>query len=91
MEKRFISSWINDLSYPLEIIEKAYEITADATGKGSFAYANSILERWNASGLRTLEEINSSYEKGEMPKEGSFDTDSFFDAAVRRSFNENEN
>ena len=89
-ERKFISAWINDLSYSMEIIEKAYEITADATGKGSFAYANSILERWNASGLRTLEEINASYEKGEQPREGSFDTDTFFDAAVIRSFREAE-
>ena len=88
-EKKFISSWINDLGYSIEIIGRAYEITADATGKGSFAYANSILERWNAAGLRTLEEIAASYEKGEVPTEGSFDTDSFFEAAVRRSLGGN--
>ena len=87
-EKRFISAWINDMGYSVEIIEKAYEVTADATGKGSFAYANSILERWNAAGLRTLSEIEESYKSGEgasKPTNGSFDTDSFFEAAVRRS------
>ena len=88
-EKKFISSWINELGYSIEIIGKAYEVTADATGKGSFPYANSVLERWNAAGLRTLEEIEASYSKGEMPTQGSFDTDSFFDAAVKRSLGEN--
>ncbi len=90
-EKKFISAWINDMGYSEEIIEKAYEVTADATGKGSFAYANSVLERWNAAGLRTLSEIEESYKKGEStgkPSEGSFDTDSFFEAAVRRSLGE---
>ena len=90
-EKKFISAWINDMGYSIEIIEKAYEVTADATGKGSFAYANSILERWNATGLRTLSEIEESYKKGEgssAPSNGSFDTDSFFEAAVRRSLGE---
>ena len=90
-EKKFISSWINDMGYSIEIIEKAYEVTADATGKGSFAYANSILERWNAAGLRTLEEIEESYKSGEgasKPTTGSFDTDSFFEAAVKRSLGE---
>ena len=90
-EKKFISAWINDLGYSEEIIEKAYEVTADATGKGSFAYANSVLERWYAAGLRTLSEIEESYKKGEgtnKPSEGSFDTDSFFEAAVRRSLGE---
>ena len=86
-EKKFISSWINDMNYSIEIIEKAYEVTADATGKGSFAYANSVLERWNAAGLKTLEEIEQSYKnnEGKVKTEGSFDTDSFFEAAVKRS------
>ena len=91
-EKKFISAWINDMGYSIEIIEKAYEVTADATGKGSFAYANSVLERWNAAGLRTLSEIEESYKKGaggDAPATGSFDTDSFFEAAVKRSLGGN--
>ena len=90
-EKKFISSWINDMNYSIEIIEKAYEVTADATGKGSFPYANTVLERWNAAGLSTLEEIEASYKKSgsEGPAVGSFDTDSFFEAAVRRSLGNN--
>jgi DnaD/phage-associated family protein len=89
-EKKFISSWINDMNYSIEIIEKAYEVTADATGNASMPYANSILERWNAASLRTLEEIEESYKtgQGKAAKEGSFDTDSFFEAAVRRSLGE---
>ena len=88
-EKKFISAWINEMGYSIEIIEKAYEVTADATGKGSFAYANSVLERWNAAGLRTLAEIEDSYKSGDSkPMDGSFDTDSFFEAAVRRSLGE---
>lgn len=92
-EKKFISSWINDMNYSVEIIEKAYEITADATGKGAFPYANTVLERWNAEGLRTIEEIEESYKKGESKtvQTGSFDTDSFFEAAVRRSLGDNGN
>jgi len=90
-EKKFISAWINDMNYSIEIIEKAYEVTADATGKGSFPYANTVLERWNAAGFRTLEEIEASYKKSgsESPSVGSFDTDSFFEAAVRRSLGNN--
>ncbi|MBQ9750882.1 MAG: DnaD domain protein [Clostridia bacterium] len=90
-EKKFISAWINDMNYSIEIIEKAYEVTADATGKGSFPYANTVLERWNAAGFRTLEDIEASYKKSgsESPSVGSFDTDSFFEAAVRRSLGNN--
>lgn len=91
-EKKEISSWINDMKYSSEIIEKAYEITVDATGKGSVHYANSVLERWHSEGFSTLAEINASYEnkKTEGSSTGSsFDTDEFFEAAVRRSLGDN--
>lgn len=101
-EKREISSWINDMGYSIEIIERAYEETANATGGASLHYANTILERWNAEGLRTLEQINeaaarhdSESQKKKIKKspknkntEGessSFNTDEFFEAAIRRS------
>lgn len=87
-EKKLISAWVSDMGYSAEIIEKAYEVTADATGKGSIPYANSVLERWYAAGLRTLEDIEESYKKKEAglePTTGSFDTNSFFEAAVRRA------
>ena len=89
-EKKFIFSWINDMGYSMEIIKKAYELTADATGNASMPYANSILERWNAAGLRSVEEIEASYKKNDEGKahQGSFDTDLFFEAAVRRSLGE---
>lgn len=89
-EKKFISAWLGEMGYSIEIIEKAYEITADATGKGSLPYANSIIEKWHAEGLKTLEEIEASIEKkkGE-PREGSFNTDDFFEAAIKRALGDN--
>lgn len=89
-EKKMISAWIGDMGYPIEIIERAYEATADATGKGSIPYANSILERWYSEGLKTLEDIEASIAKKKGEKsEGSFNTDDFFDAAIRRALGEN--
>ena len=94
-EKREISSWVNDMKYPLEVIEKAYEITVDATSKPTLHYANTVLERWHSEGLLTLEEILNSYkEKGKKgsasapDNSSSFDTDEFFDAAVKRNLGE---
>ena len=87
-EKKFISAWINEMGYGIEVITKAYEITADATGSASFPYANTILERWYAEGLRTIEEIEESIKRAAAVKAGensTFDTDSFFDAAIRRA------
>ena len=91
-EKKFIDAWVNEFGYGQDIIKKAYEVTADATGNASIPYANSVIERWNAEGLRTLEAIEESYRKNEAANkshEGSFDTDSFFEAAVQRSLGKN--
>ena len=91
-EKKFIGAWVNDFGYGEDIIQKAYEVTADATGGASIPYANSVMERWNAEGLRTLEAIEESYKKnadGGKEQSSSFDTDSFFEAAVLRSLGEN--
>ena len=91
-EKKLISAWIGDMGYPIEIIERAYEATADATGKGSIPYANSILERWYSEGLKTLEDIEASHKKKAEQKDtgnSSFDMDDFFAAAVKRALGDN--
>lgn len=89
-EKKFISAWINDMGYSIDIIEKAYEVTADATGKGALPYANSILERWNAAGFKTLEEIEVSYKQNNKTakNDDGLTDDFFFEAAVKRSLGE---
>ena len=88
-EKREISSWVHDMKCPVEVIEKAYEVTCDATGKPSLHYANSVIERWHAEGLLTIEQIEASYKNKDTAETGSsFETDEFFEAAVRRSLGE---
>ena len=88
-EKKFIYVWLSDMRYNVDIITKAYEVAANATGKASFPYTNAVLERWNSENLRTLEEIEAAEQKkeqgGAKSGTGSFDTDDFFAAAVRRS------
>ncbi len=98
-EKNEVSTWITTMNFSLEVIEKSFDITVDATGKNSLHYANSILERWFQEGIKTIEEIDKSAElhkieelkkknkqKDKAPQnEGSFNTDNFFEAAVKRS------
>jgi DnaD/phage-associated family protein len=96
-EKKSFSTWLYDYKYDLDIIRHAYEITVDAKGKPSIPYMNSVLANWNAAGLQTLAAINEAQEKFKAENspegkkkaaksEGSFETDDFFKAAVRRSF-----
>ena len=86
-EKKFIAKWTGEFAYPVEVIKKAYETTVDAIGKPSFAYANAIIERWYAAGLRDLAAIEAA-DSEKLPIEGSFDTNDFFESALRRSFGE---
>lgn len=100
-ESKMLRAWVG-FGYDIEIVRRAYELTVTATGDASLPYTNSILERWNAEGLKTAEEIDASIEresearskqkgkKGKPQESGtlgnSFDTDDYFEAALKRSF-----
>ncbi len=86
-EKKFISKWMGDYGYTIEVIKKAYEMTVDAIQQPSPAYTNAIIERWFAAGLKDLDAIEAS-ESEKLPTEGSFNTNDFFESALRRSFGE---
>jgi DnaD/phage-associated family protein len=94
-EKKMLGAWVS-FGYDIEIVRIAYEMTANATGEASLPYANSILERWNAEGLKDAKAIEAYNEQARAKREGkkgaktglgnSFETDDFFEAALRRTF-----
>ena len=91
-EKKCISKWFGELGYGEALVTKAYELTVAATNEASMPYANAILERWYAEGFKTLEDVeNAEKTRAETVKSeqssGSFDTDDFFEAALKRSYN----
>ena len=96
-ESKLMRAW-TEFGFGIDAVTKAYEMTVHATNEPSMPYTNSILERWHADGLHTLEEIEQA-EAAKKEKTGnkkastqentlgnSFDTDDFFEAALRRSF-----
>ncbi len=99
-EKKCFSTWLYEYRYGMDIIKLAYDVTVDAKGSPNLSYMNSVLANWNRDGLRTPEAVKAAQEafhaeqekartggKGKPPAPtGSFDTDDFFSAAVRRSF-----
>lgn len=90
-ESKMLRAWVS-FGYGIDIVRQAYEITIHATNAPSLSYANAILERWNAEGLKTLEEVMHAIEEQRTQKDGtptigsSFDTDDLFEAALKRSF-----
>ncbi len=91
-EKKCFTAWVEELSMPYDVIEKAYEITVDKCGDVKLPYMNKILENWKNEGLCTLAAVNESLEaykknKAEASAKGGsgFETDEYFEAALERS------
>ena len=92
-EHAAFTRWIIDWSLDSELIRHAYELTVNAIREPSVPYADKILENWHIAGYKTPADIPAS-EKPAAKSErqmGSFDTDEFFEAALRRSFTEELN
>ncbi|MBQ8208907.1 MAG: DnaD domain protein [Clostridia bacterium] len=88
-EKALIEKWLSEYHYDFEMIEKAYEMTVDSTGKPSLPYAGAIMDRWFSEGIRTVADAEQNIEdhkKSKASAGGSFDTDEFLEAALKRSF-----
>ena len=91
-EKKFLTSWTETMGFDADVIKLAYDITVDNTGEPAPAYANSILDNWYKAGLRTADEVSAEIEKSKTSKKAaktenkSFDTDEFFSAALKRTF-----
>ncbi len=91
-EADIVKKWIKEFNFPLEVIEYAYELTVNATSRPSLPYANKIMLKWFNAGYTTLEEVkNDKFDfkkkkEGNPPAESSFDNDEFFEAALKRSY-----
>ncbi len=91
-EKKHIATWSDEYNYSYDIIEEAYNITVEKTGKLSLPYLSKILSNWHGKELRTLEDVKASLERYEQEKAAeqqnsgsSFDVDEFFELALKRS------
>ena len=89
-EKEKIDKWTS-ANISIDFIKKAYDITVDKTGKISVAYCAKIIENWLSCGIKTVEDVeNSEKERISKAQASSFETNDFFEAALRRSYNKKE-
>ena len=100
-EKAFLL-WTDKYGYGEEVIGAAYDVTVNATGRASVAYADKVLAHWHECGVRTAEEAEALLlreREEKKPKRtrtprgessstaaSSFDVGDFFRRAVERSF-----
>lgn len=93
-EHAAVDSWFTLFGYGEDMIRAAYEKTVNTIGKASIAYASSILRAWHEAGYKTPAEVDAAgrakaakpaaKRTGKQPQ--SFDTDDFFEKALRRSY-----
>ncbi len=90
-ETRFLGRWSTEMKYDFKMIELAYEITIDAIHEYSPAYMNTIMERWYASAITTPEQVEAERAKRKSADNGSsFNTNDFFEAALKRSYSDSD-
>ena len=93
-ERDFIANWVDKYGYDRDMIRAAYEITIEKTKDPNMNYANAVIENWYAAGFKTVEEVEAaeaqraSNRQKDVPSGTSFATDSFFEAALQRSYGE---
>ena len=69
-QKDFINKWVNDFAFDDIMINEAYQITLNRTGKLAFKYMDKILSGWYDKGIKTKEQLETdqkpqTLEKGE--------------------------
>ena len=73
-QKECIDKWVNVYGFSDEMVNEAYQITLNATGKLAFPYMNKILEGWHANGITTIEQLNEQEKnRSEKNSNSSFD------------------
>ena len=98
------TKWRMEYGYRYEIIFHAYQINLENKREYSLPYMDAILTKWHDQKLTTLDAIRAyekGYKEDKQKKkpsssgngngahpEGSFETEDFFAAAVKRSFGE---
>lgn len=92
-EKSMLERWTQKFCYDVDVIRMAYDITVDATHEPAPKYANAILQNWYDAGLKNAADVEAflvtqKARKEEKSKEEgkSYELDEFFEAALKRSF-----
>ena len=87
-ERDFFERWTRQFGFGYDMLEAAYSATVDAIGKFSMAYMNRVLESWHEKGITEPDGTHSGKDGSLKSSGGSFDTDDFFELAVKRGLKE---
>ena len=70
-EEENYTRWLNEWKFTDDMIKEAYDICINSKGKYIPNYVNTILQRWNQSGIRTIEQVRADRSKPSQKNNGS--------------------
>ena len=85
-QSEYLLSWL-DMGFSLEMLMRAYEETAERTGKISFNYMDRILKNWHNDGIKTPQDIENARKQTAKAKQEKAQQETSFDldAALRKA------
>ncbi|MCC8137985.1 MAG: DnaD domain protein [Clostridiales bacterium] len=65
-EQEWMSKWMDEYGFPMDLILEACRRTIDQTHEPSFRYADGILGQWHNDNIHTIEEVEAADRKWEQ-------------------------
>lgn len=72
----YATKWVGEWRFSAPMLREAYERCVDSKGELKFNYIDGILKKWEAQGVKNLEELKqreNAPKKSEKPKKSSYD------------------
>ena len=70
-ERELAVLWVNDYGYDRKLLEAAYDVCIDTTGKYNIKYIKGIIDRWHKDGVKAVDDIKETPKKA---KNGDWDS-----------------
>ena len=93
-EKNIVEKWNRNCHFASDLIQEAYDkAVASGNDKGKIGYCDKILADWHSKGYKSAEDVREKEKgaKSSRPLDSSFSTQDFFEAAVKRSYQQQNN
>ncbi len=68
-QRKYLTSWLKEFGYSVDIIYCAYEESVDHTGKMSMPYMDKIITSWYKNGVKTVGDIQREKAKWEASRQ----------------------
>lgn len=86
-EEEIYIRWLNEWKFTDDMIKEAYDICINSKGKYIPNYVNTILQRWNQNGIRTVDQVRAERSKSSPKNTGGGNGNS---SSQKSSFDINE-